>query len=93
MPFSAEVHPFKAEVGGEQDLEAGRTLQNRRIIPDAGANAPRAARGFGSVSNTADQRFFGQGQGEYTLPLEAVVRPIISHPRPKSVTKLRKLTD
>ena len=54
VPLAAEVYPFQAEVGGDQDLEAGRACENRRIVPDPGADHPLAAGSFGLAAYVAN---------------------------------------
>ena len=77
MPLAAEMHPFQGEVRGEQDLRAGRTCQDGCIVPDPGADP--AGGEFGLAPEAANQFFFCQRQGYYTLQCRAAVRHMIFH--------------
>jgi hypothetical protein len=78
VPLAAEVHSFQAEVGGYQDLETGRTLENRGIVSDAGAHGPLAARAFSLAANATNQFFLGQGQVAHTLQCRGPARHYFS---------------
>jgi hypothetical protein len=60
MPFTAEMNPFQAEIGGNQGLVTGGDLQDGAIIPDAGCYASSS---WGLLTDARDQEFFSQRHG------------------------------
>jgi hypothetical protein len=59
MPFAPEMDSLEAEIGSNQRLVTGGSLQDRAIIPDAGCD--RSSSGC-LLPDASDQEFFGQRQ-------------------------------
>lgn len=71
MPFAAEVNAFKAKIGCDQRLMAGRNRQGGTVVtnsdgdPTDGSGAPD--RRLGLLTNAVDELEFTQRQSGTTI--------------------------
>lgn len=61
VPLAAKMNLFYGEIGGDQELMAGRKPKNRAVIPDA-ANHSFVPAVAGKAANALNQLFFGRNQ-------------------------------
>jgi hypothetical protein len=58
------MHPFQAEIGGQQHFVTGRDFEDGAVIPDAeGYASPSGS----STPDARDQQFLSEGQDEPTI--------------------------
>ena len=72
MPLAAEVHPFQAEVGGDQRFLPARERQDGAVVADALTGSYAAT---GNAANAANKQFFAEWHGD-PYPGQSLASPI-----------------